>query len=176
MLIYLLLLSNETDKAKLEQIYEQYRNLMFYVANRILNNTQDAEDSVHQAFLSIIDHINKISEPICDKTQAYVVTVVERKAIDIYRKKSKHIIVPLEEIEQGLLIETEQLTSLATAVAKLPVNYRHLIQFKYYFGYTNQEIANIMGLSYEGVHSLDQRAKKKLKNLLEREEVEYGTH
>lgn len=40
----------------------------------------------------IIEHIEKISDPICAKTQSYVVTVVERKAIDIYRQKAKKLL------------------------------------------------------------------------------------
>lgn len=30
------------DGGKLEKLYRKYRNLMFYVANDILHNTQDA--------------------------------------------------------------------------------------------------------------------------------------
>lgn len=33
----------------------------------------------------------------------------------------------------------------------------------------------MLGLSYEGVHSLDQRTKKRLKELLAEEGVNYGT-
>ncbi len=169
MIIYLEMLSNDSDKDKIEQIYLTYKNLMFYAANKILNNTQDAEDAVHQAFLSIVAHIEKISEPICTKTQAFVVTIVERKAIDIYRKKAKITFIPLDTIEEGLLTDTTIESPLAAAIAKLPVKQRQLIQLKYYFGYSNQETADLLGLSYEGVHSLDQRTKKQLKNLLEKE-------
>lgn len=169
MLFYIEMLSNDFDKSKVEQIYSTYRNLMFYVANTILHNAQDAEDAVHQSFLSIVENIEKISKPICTKTQAFVVTIVERKAIDIYRKKAKVSILPLDTIETGLLTDTAMENPLASAIAKLPVKQRQFIQLKYYFGYTNQELADILGLSYEGVHSLDQRAKKQLRDLLEKE-------
>lgn len=173
MLIYIEMLSDDSDKAKIERVYFKYRNLMFYVANKILNNKQDAEDAVHQAFLAIIDHIEKISEPVCPKTQAFVVTIVERKAIDLYRKRNRTSVVSLDAIEKKLFTEIEPVSPLSQAVAKLPVKQRHLIQLKYYFGYKNQEIANILGLSYEGVHSLDQRTRKQLKDMLEREGIEF---
>lgn len=58
-------------------------------------------------------------------------------------------------------------SALAEAIAKLPVRYRHVILLKYDCGYSYSEIAEILGLSSEGVHSLDQRAKRKLKKVLE---------
>ena len=39
------------EKGKFEQIYQQYKELMYYVAEQILRNPQDAEDAVHNAFL-----------------------------------------------------------------------------------------------------------------------------
>ena len=50
MLIYLCAIEGQDEKQKFEIIYEEYKNLMFYVANRILEDTQDSEDIVHQAF------------------------------------------------------------------------------------------------------------------------------
>ena len=85
-LIYLSMIESEDDKSKFEIIYERYRGLMFYTAMRILNHEQDAEDAVHQAFVSIIENLDKISEPECPKTRAYVVIITERKALDIARR------------------------------------------------------------------------------------------
>ena len=54
MLIYLQMLETPEEKSKFEQIYLEYRNLMFYVSKGILHNQQDAEDAVQEAFLKII--------------------------------------------------------------------------------------------------------------------------
>ncbi len=43
---------------------------MFYVANRILNDEFLAEDVVHQAFLKIIENIDKIDDIQCHKREA----------------------------------------------------------------------------------------------------------
>lgn len=67
MIVYLSMIETDEDKSKFEKIYERYKNLMFYTAMQILNHRQDAEDAVHQAFVSIIDNIDKISEPDCPK-------------------------------------------------------------------------------------------------------------
>lgn len=47
------------DQRKVEEIYIQYRQQMFYVACRILQDESLAEDAVHQAFLRIIDNLSK---------------------------------------------------------------------------------------------------------------------
>lgn len=173
MLVYLEMLPDDSDKAKLEQVYLRYRGLMFHVASRILNNSPDAEDAVHQSFISIAEHIKKISSPVCTKTQSFVVTIVERKAIDIYRRKAKQRVLPLEDETAGLPVDMEavRLSPLAAAISMLPARYRQFILLKYHCGYSSQEVADMLGLSYEGAHSLDQRAKKKLKELLEKEGV-----
>lgn len=38
MLIYLAILELEEDKIKFEKVYEKYRQIMFYVANKILKD------------------------------------------------------------------------------------------------------------------------------------------
>ena len=38
MLIYLSMIETEEDKSKFEQIYSKYKQIMFFVANRILRD------------------------------------------------------------------------------------------------------------------------------------------
>ena len=92
MFLYLSLIDDEEDKSKFEIIYREYRQLMYYVADRILGDTKDSEDVVHDAFLKIIEHIEKISDPKCPQTRYFVVTIVERKAIDLYRQRQRRLV------------------------------------------------------------------------------------
>lgn len=170
MLIYLQLIESEEDKSKFEQVYLYYRGLMYVTANKILNNQQDAEDAVHQAFVSLAENVDKISEPVCTKTRAYVVTIVERKAVDIYRSKKRKAAVPFDEETMGLRVSVPK-NDVADAIARLPARYRAFILLKYDSGYSNGELAQMLGLTYEGVHSLDRRAKAAFRKELEKEEI-----
>ena len=76
MLIYMMMLETPEEKSLFEQIYLEYRGLMFHVAYEILHNEQDAEDAVHQAFVKIAENIKKIDDPMCLKTHSYVVTLL----------------------------------------------------------------------------------------------------
>lgn len=71
MIIYLQMIESDEDKSKFEQLYIMYKGLMFHVAMKILKNEFDAEDAVHQAFLSLIENLKKISDVKCPKTRAY---------------------------------------------------------------------------------------------------------
>ena len=78
MLIYLSMIELDEDKNKLEQLYTTYKQTMFYSANRILKDEYLAEDVVHQAFLRIIDNLDKINEIKCHKTLLTIVSKVRR--------------------------------------------------------------------------------------------------
>ena len=86
MLIYLQMIETPEEKTVFEQIYLEYRGLMYHVAYEILHNEQEAENAVHQAFVKIAENIKKIEDPLCPKTRSYVVTIVEHQAIDRYRR------------------------------------------------------------------------------------------
>ena len=111
MIIYLQMIESDEDKSKFEQLYIMYKGLMFHVAMKILKNEFDAEDAVHQAFLSLIENLKKISDVKCPKTRAYIVIITERKAIDIIRSRSKlvdviyFIIFAIEKIDRYALID-----------------------------------------------------------------------
>ena len=167
MMIYLQMIETPEEKSKFEQLYLEYRGLMFHVAYDILHNEHDAEDAVHQAFVKIAENIKKIDEPVCPKTHSYVVTIVENKAIDQYRKQQKHQTVELIEEIQGTNAHYDGDNDLTKCLLKLPATYREMILLRYHHGYTVREIAQMQGLSLSAAIKLDQRAKNKLKKLCE---------
>lgn len=176
MLIYLALIESDTDKAKFEIIYHEYRDLMFYVADKILNNQQDSEDIVHQAFIKVIEVLEKIDEPKCPKTRGLVVTIVERKAIDLYRKKKRSVVVELDEEYYNVPAPSDfesvnGMSDLAKAMALLPTKYRELLLLKYDSGFSEREIAQLLSMTEANVKKTIQRAKVKLGTILEEQEV-----
>ena len=77
MLIYMMMLETPEEKSLFEQIYLEYRGLMFHVAYEILHNEQDAEDAVHQALRKNSRNIKKLMLLCVQKRISYVVTIVE---------------------------------------------------------------------------------------------------
>ena len=172
MLVYLQMIDDPKDKSKFEQLYHRYRGLMFHVANKILNNTADAEDAVGEAFIAIAKNIQKISDIHAHKTRAYVVIIVERKAIDIYRAKQRRADAGFDEAYEGAVTPAPTDNTAAQAMARLPDKYRELLYLKHYCGYSSKEIAKMMGLSDDMVRRTLSDARKRLKEELEKEGIE----
>lgn len=173
MIVYLSMIETEADRSRFEIIYHEYKNLMFYVANRILQNEHDSEDAVHQAFLKVAEIIERIDDPKCPQTRSLVVTIVERKAIDQYRARKRKSRLALDEEYINAPTNTDELEQvperllIAKAMAQLPTKYRQLLLLKYDCGYSEQEIAQMLSMSRENVKKTIQRAKLKLTTILD---------
>ena len=176
MLIYLSMIDSDTDKSKFEMLYNEYRNLMYYTANRILNNSYDAEDAVHQAFLKVIENLDKIEEPKCPKTRSFLVIITERKALDLYRTKMRRTVVSVDDENMDIPADSEidsfaERSVFASAIAALPVKYRQLILLKYDNGFSEHKIGQILSMTDANVKKTIQCAKAKLQVILEEMEV-----
>ena len=127
MLIYLSIIETEENKSKFEQIYKKYKQIMFFVANMILKDEYLAEDAVHQAFLRIIDNLDKIYKIDCHKTKGFIVIIVENIAIDFYRKRKREKTISFDQVEFYIRdIKNESnliINDVEEAILKLPINF-----------------------------------------------------
>ena len=167
MLIYIQMIESPEARSKFEDLYLHYRGLMLYVAARIVGGGADAEDAVHQAFLSIAENMDRLGAVKSAETHAYVVTITENKAIDILRSRRE---VPTDlQQEDGLTVPPPGDHGLADAMAKLRPTHRTALLLRYYNGYTTAEMAKILDMRIGAVQKLLWRAKQELKKQLEEE-------
>jgi hypothetical protein len=101
---YLTLVDTPEDKDFLEYIYEEYRQFMFVVAKDVLDDESEAEDAVHEAFLRIIEVIDKLKEYDKDHLRASVLVTTKNVALNIAHRREKFEYVGLfnEETETNL--------------------------------------------------------------------------
>ena len=169
MLIYLQALDSPEARARFEAFYTAYRGLMFHVADRILHNSQDAEDAVHNAFLQIIKHFRKFQSAPVNELTPQIVALAKNEAISLRRKKRDE--APLEEGE-NLVMESETITdyhALVDSFTRLPQIYRAVMEMKLLLGYSDGEIAAKLGLTKTAVSSRINRGRKLLRNIVEQE-------
>lgn len=168
MLIYLQMIETGEDKSKFEQIYKEYRGLMYHVAFARLHHAEDAEDVVHHAFVKIAENIRKI-EPVSPRTKRLVVTIVDNRVTDLLRARGRHsppvCIDDFADILSGEVSEN----GLVTCIFRLPDLQRQILWLKYNHGYTLREIAKMTGVSLACAQKTEQRAKQKLKEMYEKE-------
>ena len=86
----------ETDRALLQQIYDQYEPRMYRVALQVLKSSALAEDAVHDAFLKLIKHFSEIRKISCKELEPFVVIIVKRTALDLLKQEKR-----LTSLEDG---------------------------------------------------------------------------
>ena len=159
MLVYLQAMDNQEDRTRFGAMYMAYRGLMFHVANRVLQNPQDAEDAVHLAFLSLAE--SRLPAELGPQARHLAAAVAQRKAIDLYRSRRRHSETELEDDIPGCEPPPSDGT-LAGAIAALPPRYREVLLLKYYNGYSAAEVAEFLDTTAGNVRQLIARAKRKL--------------
>ena len=170
MLIYLQAIDDPQDRTRFEAMYSAYRGLMFHVANRILQNAQDAEDAVHLAFLSLANC--RLPPELGPQARHLAAVTAERKAIDLYRAQRRRPEVELEEESFPGCAPPPSDGTLAGAMAALPPRYREALLLKYYNGYSAAEVGQLLGTTAANVRQILARAKRKLaEELVERGEI-----
>lgn len=176
MLVYLALIDNEADRSKFQEIYRLYYNKMLHTANQILRDRQAAEDVTHQAFLKIIENLERIVEVDCHKTKAFVVIIVERLAVNEYRRRRRHPEEDLNDwtnIEHGMRPDrvVSEKERLSRAMAMLPEQQREIMLLKYHMGYRDSEIARMFDVTEDAVRQSIARGKRNLARRLQEDDA-----
>jgi len=175
MLIYLQLIETPEDTSKFCAIFEAYGDLMYAVAFRYLQNEQDAEDIVHDAFVKIAERI-KIVLPPCPQTRRFVMIIVENRAKDVLRRRRRHPQLPLREQWIPAAEIAVEDAVLVPCIQKLTEKQQRVLWLKYDFGCDLHEVAKLLDISLYDAQKTDQRAKKKLAELLKAEGVDLDDH
>ena len=176
MFVIATLVNSIEDKTKLEQIYVKYKNLMYYIANDILNDSHESEDVVQTSIIKIANYIEKIDDINCNKTKHLIVTIVKSTSIDIYRKKKNNYTVDIDEVKNriesydlpidDLIIAIEDKKELSEKLAKLKSEYADVLTLKYYHQFNDNEIADILNIKSGNVRIRIYRAKIALRKLI----------
>lgn len=172
--LYLTLIDTDEEKRKFILLYEEYRNLMLFVAHEILNDIYLSEDAVQEAFLRIAKNFKKIKEPVCPQTKSFVVIITRNVAINIYNKEKKisdfqDYLSDVSPSTSDDLFNTVSYKLLAEHILKLPEHYRDILYLYHLYGYNFNEIAHLLGISVNNAKKRAQRARMILKSTMERE-------
>lgn len=152
MLQYLLYLDAEEDKKLFCELYESYKDRMYYAAYDILHNESDAEDMVHETFLALIHNFEKIKGNSCHKTWNYIVTIIRNKSINLYHKKKRQPLLEeswedrevfSEHLEEKILA-AEQRDLFLVLLGEMKEPYRSVLTLQYYHELNYEEIGNLL--------------------------------
>ena len=147
MLVYTQAIEGAAGKHLFEEVYAAYCGRLLTLAHRRLPERQDAEDAVHQAFLALAEHFDRVRRVPRQQREAYLVVVTERKCIDLLRQQSRRTGVPFDEA-MAAVTPPPCGSPVADAMGHLSPRYREALLLRYGCGYSVGETAKLLEVSY----------------------------
>ena len=83
------------DKSATAEVYNAYRNLMFFVIASYVTNKDDAEDLLSNAFIKAIEHSQELDKP--SNLKNYLSKIAKNEALNFLRKDNP---TPIENIDE----------------------------------------------------------------------------
>jgi RNA polymerase sigma-70 factor (ECF subfamily) len=173
----LLALVADADADAFEVVYDRHIGVAYSLARRICGDGTEAEDSCQDAFLAIWRSAARY-DARAGSVRSWLLTVVHHRAIDRLRKVTRHraglagadavaeLVASTADTERGALERVDR-TEMVGLVAALPEEQRQAISLSFYSGYSNSEVARILGLPIGTVKSRMRRGLERLRLALE---------
>lgn len=169
--LFLNLLDTQTEKEKFKELYNTYKDLLYWIALKRTNCNEDAEECVQETFFYVAKHFERISDINSKQTKIYLSTIVTGFAIDIYNNSNKFNITLLDdEIESEVLEYFEkfkEIELLSVLDKVLDDESRVFFYLKYIYHYKSKEIAELYKVKDSYVRKKLEYARRKLRKQLE---------
>lgn len=163
----------------LESLFREHHDRVFRAAYRITGSVVDAEDVLQTVFLRLSRRAEINLEP---NPASYLHRAALNASLDLIRQRGRSELVPIDDVapvlsgSASLNPETqragrEMRVRIRQAISKLGEKSAEMFVLKYFEGYGNNEIAELMGTSAMVVgvllHRARARVKKEIGDLLE---------
>lgn len=165
------------EEFAISHVINKYSRLLWPIVSAILSKVgtvQDVEECVADTFIYLWQNPEKF-DPNRGRLKTWLCIVARSKATDRYRRLSKHIEFPLNELQTDVLpdvseqvLRTEQNHALNDALDLLPEDEREVLIRRYYCGQKPKDISLAMGLSVKQVNNYLYRAKHRLRSELDK--------
>ncbi|AEE50543.1 RNA polymerase sigma factor [Haliscomenobacter hydrossis] len=137
------------DEKAYEVLYDRYSAMLYGVMCRIVNDHQEVEHLLQDCFVKIWQNIGQF-DASKGRLATWLINIARNLAIDFTRSKyfsQKLKNQPIENFVYGLGKDNSSITAddtigLVQLVEKLPATSRQIIEWMYFEGYTQQEIAD----------------------------------
>lgn len=147
------------EKLEVAKLYDIYAQDVFRLALSYLYHSQDAEDVCHSVFLTLVE---KDITLFPGSEKAWLLKCTANACKDLLKSFWKQ---NREDLDENMVFADDCDRELWAVVGTLPPKYRAVVHLYYYEGYSQEEIAKILGITRTAVQTRMQRAR----NLLEKE-------
>lgn len=172
------------EKKCLEDWYKQYYQYMYNRAYSILKDEHMAKDAVNDAFMRVMNHVERVKNLSLASRAYYFKCTVSNVAIDYRRKRKMEqtlaeaygdnymrdiSIGRLSTLPEMILESEEAIDTIRKFMEQLDERDQMLVFYKYMLEYSNKEIAELTEIPLDQVTTYIGRAKKRLIKMLNEE-------
>lgn len=176
--------AREGDDRAFAELHDRYRDTIFYMVLRIVNNASDAEDLTIEAFGKAFNNIHQYVPRYA--FSSWLFRIAKNNCIDFIRSKKASVVdydsnVVLQmdgatitstvsssaaDPEQQMILE-QGVTRMRDVISKLRPRYQRLVELRYFQEYTYDEIANELNIPMGTVKAQLYRAREMLQKILQ---------
>lgn len=165
------------DSAAWEEIVTRYKKRIFNISYQFTGRMDEAEDLTQDIFFKVFHSLTKFNQDA--NFQYWIIRVSKNFCIDHYRKKRKERESMVDGMEKAIdlmrsgstpqlvLEEKEKRETIRDAIGSLPPILRSCIVLRNLYGYSYQDIANILKIPEGTVKSRINRGRIELARLME---------
>lgn len=168
MLAMLSALDTPSKREEMTRLYEQYKGPMWRYAMSLVHSESVADDIVQTVFQKIIEKYDLISTLSCNKLHSYIVIMVRNTCYSHFRQQKQHPFSDIEELSNLLpdgqdtpeerMMRFCDYEEVLAAKDRLRDSYKDVLTMKYVYQYTDDEIAQLMGIKPASVRVVVHRA------------------
>ena len=168
------------DQKSYAELMDRYRDAIYFMLLKMVNNVSDAEDLTIEAFGKAFKNIEQYAPNYAFST--WLFKIATNNCIDFIRKKKANLVSLDQEREdqenpshsiqaqtmdpEETLINEQKVKMMRAVVNKLKPRYRKLIELRYFKEYSYEEISEELELPIGTVKAQLFRARELLFNIL----------
>jgi len=172
------------DQKAYAELLDRYRDAIYFMLLKMVNNKSDAEDLTIEAFGKAFKSIHQYTPNYAFST--WLFKIATNNCIDFIRKRKANLVsidqtsedvegvasTPATNLQSGgldpeeSLIKEQNIILVKSVVSKLKPRYRKLIELRYFKEYSYEEISDELNLPLGTVKAQLFRARELLFNIL----------
>ncbi len=156
----------KNDRAAQNELFRNYKDTLFFTSLKYCRNEADAEDNLHDAFITIFQNIKTYKNK--GSFEGWMKRITIYKAIDKYKAvKTTNVEINDDILEGTIEVEentTHSLEELLKFIQELPDQYRLVFNLYQMDGFSHNEIAGLLKISEGTSKSNYHRAKLLLRD------------
>lgn len=165
------------DKKAISLLFQNYSGALLGIINRMIPSKEIAEEVLQDVFVKVWNNANKY-DPEKGRLYTWLAQIARHSALDKIRSKgyrnegkTDSIDNPVSNFNEPALAVDLPDSGLKKVVTSLREDYRILINYAYYKGYSQSEIAKELSIPLGTVKTKTRAALKELRKLLGNEHL-----